>query len=127
MIAAKVLEAREDAAIPGIATALRRQRAAIESALEAYKARFGDYPSDHLLSQNPLSVDPVTNTLLYELSGTLYLAGPKKFQVAGQEPAETDYVTNFFQCSHFRNCARDPGRLKHFLAKEVHDGPATPR
>jgi hypothetical protein len=126
---AKILDARVNAAIPEVCTEVRHQRAAILNALEAYKSQFGVYPPDHLLSRNPVVVDPVTNTLLYELAGTLYRPARKTFQVAGLEPAAVDYVTNFFGCHGFKNCSEKPEGLKTFLSKQdlawrqLHDDP----
>jgi hypothetical protein len=126
---ARILEARVNAALPKVCDAIRRQRGSILNAIEAYKAQFGEYPPDHVVRRNPLSVDPVTNTLLYELSGTLYRPAGKEFQVAGLEPAEAAYVTNFFQCERFKNCSEKQEQLKNFLTKQdtasrqLHDDP----
>jgi hypothetical protein len=128
-IIGQILEARVNAAIPVVCTAIRHQRDAVVNAIEAYKAQFGVYPPDHLVSRQLTIVDPVTNTLLYELTGVLYDPRAKMFQVAGLEPAEEEYVTNFFQCQRFKNCAEDAGHLKHFLSKDeavprqLHDDP----
>ena len=44
----------------------------IATAIEAYKARFAHYPPDNVVSRNPfLVVNPVTNSLFYELTGVL--------------------------------------------------------
>ena len=50
--------------------AARTQRDLIVDAIEAYHTHFGFYPPDHVVSRNPLRVDPITNTLVYELGGT---------------------------------------------------------
>src|SRR5579862_6884438 len=62
LVVAKVLETRVNAAIPIICDEARKQRDAIVIALEGYKAQFGVYPPDHVVSRNPLIIDPVTNT-----------------------------------------------------------------
>src|SRR5579859_2556744 len=126
---ARILSARIHAAVPVLCDAIRHQREAILNALEAYKTQFGAYPPDHLINLTPPRVDPLTNTLLYELAGTLYHPGGKQFQVGGLEPADESYVTNFFQCRRFRNCSENPQDLKHFLPKQaiawrqLHDDP----
>lgn len=128
-ITAQIHEARIRAAVPAVRAAVRQQRESIVKAIEAYKAQFGVYPPDHLLRRQPILVDPVTNTLLYELTGVLYDPRAKMFQVAGLEPAEEAYVTNFFQCQRFKNCAEDAEHLKHFLPRDeaaprqLHDDP----
>jgi hypothetical protein len=81
-ISAGIHESRVNAGIPGVYAAIRHQRDAIVKAIEAYKSQFGVYPPDHLVSGQPIFVDPVTNTLLYELMGVLYDPSEKKFRVA---------------------------------------------
>ncbi len=129
IIAARLLEARVRAALPGLYARVREQRGTLVGAIEAYKARFGVYPPDHLLSRQPVVVDPVTNTLLYELVGVIYNPTDKMFSVGGLEAAEADYVKEFFQIPAFRNCAESQGGLQHFLPAEnvpirlLHDDP----
>jgi hypothetical protein len=129
LIAAKILETRVNAAMPTICAEARKQRDAIVNAIEGYKAQFGVYPPDHVVSRDPLLVDPVTNTLVYELSGVIIDPRNGNVQVAGLEPAGLAYVTNFFQCKPFLNCSENPQRLKTFLRKEdaicrqFHDDP----
>jgi hypothetical protein len=127
--AAKILDARVEKALPAVCAAIRQQRRAILNALEAYKVQFGAYPPDHLISRQPTIVDPITNTLLYELAGVLYDPTSRKLQVAGLEPAEEDYVTNFFHCQRFKNWSQSRDQLKAFLSKndsvsqQLHDDP----
>jgi hypothetical protein len=80
-IAAQVFEARLRAAVPRLCVAVRQQRAALASAIEAYKTSFGVYPPDHVVRRQPLVVDPVTNTLLYELVGAVYNSTNKMLSV----------------------------------------------
>lgn len=128
-IVAKVLEARVNAALPKVCAAIRQQRGELLKAIGAYKAQFGVYPPDHVLSRQPLVVDPVTNTLLYELVGTVYNPTNKMFQVAGLEAAEEKYVKEFFQCDGFKNSAESADKVKRFLAiepvpaRQLHDDP----
>jgi len=125
----KLLEARVRAALPVISAEVRHQRDAIAQALEAYKAQFGAYPPDHLISRQPLVVDPVTNTLFYELCGVVLNPANTNIQVAGLEPADLAYVTNFFHCAPFRNFSERSDGVKRFLPKEhaasrqFHDDP----
>ena len=125
----KLLEARVRAALPVICAEVRHQRDAISQALEAYKAQFGMYPPDHLISRQPFIVDPVTNTLLYELSGVVLNPANNNIQVARLEPADLAYVTNFFHCPPFRNFSDKKDGVKRFLPEEnaasrqFHDDP----
>lgn len=128
---AKMLEARVNAAIPLVCAEIRDERAKLVSAIEEYKRHFGVYPPDHVLSRQPLLVDPVTNTLLYELVGVVYNPNNKMLQVGGLEPAEADYVRRFFQCEGFKNCAETRAKTTRFLtidpppARQLHDDPDT--
>src|SRR6185369_10621605 len=60
------------AAIPKVCDDLCRQRQSLLDAIDAYKAKLGFYPPDHIISREPLIVDAVTNQLLYELLGTFH-------------------------------------------------------
>jgi len=128
-ITASILEAKVRSAMPKVSAAIRNQRRELLSAIEAYKAYFGVYPPDHVLSKQPLVVDPVTNTLLYELVGTIYNPTNKMFQLGGLEAADAKYVKVFFQCDSFKNCGERPDQIKRFLtttplpARQLHDDP----
>jgi hypothetical protein len=128
-IAAQVFEAQVRAAVPRLCAGIRQQRAAIASAIEAYKASFGVYPPDHLVSRQPLVVDPVTNTLLYELVGAAYNSTNKMLSVGGLEPAEAAYVKGFFHIEGFKNSAERADQVKRFLpaenlpVRQLHDDP----
>ncbi len=128
-IAAQVFEAQVRAAVPRLCAGIRQQRAAVASAIEAYKASFGVYPPDHVVSRQPLVVEPVTNTLLYELVGAAYNSTNKMVSVGRLEPAEAAYVKNFFHIEGFKNSAERADQVKHFLPAEnlpvsqLHDDP----
>jgi hypothetical protein len=128
-VTAKVLETKVNAAIPTVSEKIRAQRAKLVSAIEAYKAHFGAYPPDHVISRQPLIVDSVTNTLLYELSGVIYDSTNKMFELSHLEAAEEKYVKQFFQIDGFKNCAQTTDKLKRFLTDEplpalqLHDDP----
>jgi hypothetical protein len=128
-VSAKVLEAQVKAALPRVCVEVREQRGKLVSAIEAYKAHFGVYPPDHVLSRQPLVVDPVTNTLFYELVGVIYNPTNKMFQAGGMEAAEEKYVKEFFQVEGFKNCGENPDKVTRFLkidpvpARQLHDDP----
>jgi len=127
--AARLLEARVDAALPKVCDAIRDQRGKLVNAIEAYKAHFGVYPPDHVISRQPLVVDPVTNTLLYELVGVIYNPANNTFQVDRLEPAEEKFVRQFLQVDGFKNCDQTPDKITRFLkldplpARQLHDDP----
>jgi hypothetical protein len=128
-ITAKLLEAKVNAALPKVCAEVRNQRGKLVNAIEAYKAQFGVYPPDHVLSRQPLVVDPVTNTLFYELVGVIYSPTNKMFQAGGMEAAEEKYVKDFFQIEGFKNCGQTPDTITKFLkiepvpARQLHDDP----
>lgn len=129
LITAKILDRRIEAAVPVVCAQLREQRQVLTSAIEAYKAQFGGYPPDHVVSRQPLVVDPVNNPLLYELVGVLYNPTNKTFELQNLEAADAKYVKEFFQCEGLKNCSESPDKLKHFLtthplpASQLHDDP----
>jgi hypothetical protein len=114
-ITAAILASQVQAAMPKMCAAIRDKRRELVSAIEAYKAHFGVYPPDHVLNRQPLVVDPVTNTLLYELVGTIYNPTNKNFELGGLEPADAKYVKDFFQSDGFKNCGEKPDQIKQFL------------
>ncbi len=127
-VTAKLLEARLDAATPKACAAIREERSRLQKAIEAYKAHFGFYPPDHIINRQPLVVDPVTNTLCYELAGVLFNPTNKMLQVPGLESAEADYVKQYLACEGFRNCSESLDQLSRFLtnpvpAFQLHDDP----
>jgi hypothetical protein len=129
LLTAEILDRRIEAAVPLVCAQLREQRQVLISAVEAYKAHFGEYPPDHVVSRQPLIVDPVKNPLLYELAGVLYNPTNKTFELQNLEAADAKYVKEFFQCEGLKNCSESPDKLKHFLtthplpACQLHDDP----
>jgi hypothetical protein len=91
-----------------VSAAIREQPRELLSAIEAYKAHFGVYPPDHVVSRQPLVVDAVKNPLLYELAGVIYNPTNKMFQLGGLEAADAKYVKEFFRLDGFKNCGERP-------------------
>jgi hypothetical protein len=129
LITAKVLEAKVNAAMPKVCADIREQRNALLKAIEAYRAHFGIYPPDNVISRQPLAVDPVKNPLLYELAGVVYNPTNKTLELIHLEAADAKYVKEFFHCDGLKNCGEDPGQVKRFLtieplpARQLHDDP----
>jgi hypothetical protein len=128
-VAAAVLDARVHAAMPKVCADAREQRRILIAAIEAYKTNFGSYPPDHVVSRKPLKVDPVTNSLLYELAGVVSDSTNQLFKLANLEAADAKFVKEFFQCSGFKNCGETEAEIKHFLPArqsfpcQLHDDP----
>jgi hypothetical protein len=128
-ITARLFQRRLMALAPKFSAGIRTQRAGLVKAIEAYKTQFGAYPPDHVLQQQPLVVDPVTNSLLYELAGVIYTSTNNQFQVAGLESADANFVKQFLQCKSFKNCGETEAQVKHFLSHDelptwqFHDDP----
>lgn len=123
------LDRRARALMPQIETGIRDQRQDLVQAIEAYKAHFGVYPPDHVLSRQPMVVDAVTNPLMYELGGVIYNSSNRMFELGRMEPAEAAFVTNVFNFQGFKNSGTNAAGVKHFVELErfmfclVHDDP----
>ena len=87
-VAARILEARVRAAVPSVCAKIRDQRQKVVSAIEAYKAHYGFYPPDHVISREPLVVDAVANWLVYELVGVTEDPTNHLLRLGATEPAE---------------------------------------
>jgi hypothetical protein len=127
--AAKVLESKVNAAMPGVCAEIRKQQETIIKAVEAYQSAFGFYPPDNVTNRNPLTVDAVNNPLLYEIAGVVYNPTNQIFELAGLEAAEAKFVKEFFHCTGFKNSGESAGQVKRFLpagnlpARQLHDDP----
>jgi hypothetical protein len=65
-------KAKIRAEVPRVFHDATAQRDRLVNAIGSYKRAFGFYPPDHLLSQAPVVVEPITNQLYYELVGCAY-------------------------------------------------------
>ena len=91
-IAKKLLDAKVRAATPKVIAAVGAERDVLVNAIEKYKAHYGFYPPDHLVSSRPVVVDAVTNQLLYELIGTVYIASNRTFAAHMFQPVEVKLI-----------------------------------
>ncbi len=76
---------------------VRGELAGLVTAIESYKSRFGVYPPDNTYTLNntgngPTQVDPVMNTLYYELTGALVDNSRGSFFTADDEVEVTSAV-----------------------------------
>jgi hypothetical protein len=103
------------AAIPKICGELSQQRQLLQKAIEAYKAKLGFYPPDHVISRQPLVVDTVTNPLLYELLGTWQGPAADTFTPARFPAMHRSLIKSFFDTDGFKNSAAKADEVQHFL------------
>jgi len=103
------------AAIPRVYAEIYGQRQSITRAIESYKQTLNFYPPDHVLQQKPLVVDAFTNTLLYELVGSLHDSTNHFFEPAGFAPISAQTVRKYFHTDHFANTVEQRGEIRHFL------------
>lgn len=117
------------AAWPIMIEAGRTQRDLIVEAIEAYRARFGFYPPEHVISRNPLRIDPVTNTLVYELGGTTFDPTNRFYKNPKVDHVSVDTLRDVFQIDALTNAVPLPGERRQFLSmdgfafSDLHDDP----
>src|SRR5262249_42140447 len=127
-VAAKMLDAKVEAALPEVCADVRAQRAMIIGAIENYKKVFGFYPHDNIVSRQPVVVNAYTNPLLYELAGTV-IDDKGMVRLPGQETAAFDSVKQFLNTTGFVNSGTSTGAVKRFLSldkspvTQIHDDP----
>jgi hypothetical protein len=129
LISATILDAKINAALPKVCDALREQRQKIVGAIENYRAEFGFYPPDHIVSRQPLVVNAYTNPLLYELVGAVVNPTNQMLELPRLEEAEIGFVKQFFHSTGFVNSGSSTGAVQHFVsletfsARQLHDDP----
>jgi len=127
-VAARILEAKVEAALPTVCVAVREQRTRIAGAIEAYRKEFGFYPPDNVVSRQPLVVNAYTNPLLYELAGTV-VDKNGIVELPGLEAAPVDFIKQFLNTTGIVNSGSSTGAVRSFLsmeklpAKQLHDDP----
>jgi hypothetical protein len=92
-----------------------KQRELLVSGIEAYRKALGTYPPDHIICQNPLRVDAVTNQLLYELLGTVHDATNEIFTPPHFPGIQSPLIRRFFGTEGFKNSVEWSDQLRHFL------------
>jgi len=92
----------------------RAEMVKVIMAIESYKAQMGHYPPDHVLT--PTGVDPLVNSLYYELSGTTN-NGTEFVTLDGSSSIAVGSVASTFGRSGIVNCSRggsdDNAQLAH--------------
>jgi len=77
----------------------------VAMAIESYKAQLGHYPPDHVI---PGGVDPLINSLYFELSGTTTTGGTFT-TLDGASSIQAADVPTWFGQAGFVNCSRGGG------------------
>jgi len=98
---------------------IRTEMQALETAIEAYHARFSHYPPDNV---NPATkaVDPAANSLYYELTGVIVQDDPRAAGGTFRTPNRSDkfgqtLVKKYFGVDGIENAATTPKEIKSFL------------
>ncbi len=95
---------------------IRSELNQLMTAIEAYHAKFGHYPPDSVFRGTTV-VNPVTNQLYYELTGTVVDNVKKEFRPLNrQETISSDTVESFFGTKGFVNSSIDPKQVKSFMS-----------
>jgi len=129
LIAQLVLRAHIRLEVERIYQHASEQQQRLVAAISAYKQNFGYYPPDHLLSENPPVVEPVTNQLYYELVGTVYDPVSRMFTpLQSSTHLSATLIHQFFNIEGFRNSAQSNVLVKQFLTTpepmiEAHEKP----
>ncbi len=130
LAAARIMRRRAiEAAWPKLLESAQTQRDKIAQAIEAYRQTFGAYPPDHVIQRQPILVDPVTNTLLYELIGTVFDTNRGFYLTPMTDPAKIDIIRQLYGLDDIRNRGGSPDKIHKFLkpdgfaVTEIHDDP----
>lgn len=108
-------EARLRASVPKVYEDICHQRQVLVVAIDAYRQALGCYPPDHVLSQNPLAVDAVTNQLLYELFGAVYSSTNDLFYTRNFPSIRKVDLKTFFNVDGLKNSAKTLEKVRCFL------------
>jgi prepilin-type N-terminal cleavage/methylation domain-containing protein len=110
------------AKVKGAEARIRGELERLVTAIEDFKAKYGFYPPDNVASRTPfIIVNPVTNQLYYELTGTIYSREANEFQTArGRETIPVALIKQFFGTDGFVNSVKSSGNPVQD-AKQVKD------
>ena len=89
---------------------IRTELNQLVTAIENYKARYGFYPPDNTIGSGPSrTVNPVTNQLFYELTGTSYepTSGKREF-TSRNEKITASAIQSYFHRDGFLNMTLTP-------------------
>ena len=89
----------------------------IATAIDAYHAQFNQYPPDNVVSKDPLVVNPVTNSLYYELTGVVVDDRANRFRSPNrQQWIGASTVSSLFNADGFVNAGVNQKEIKSFIS-----------
>ena len=95
---------------------IRDELEQIATAIEAYHAQFNQYPPDNVVSRDPLVVNPVTNSLYYELTGVIVDDRGNRFRSPNrQQWIGASTVSSLFNADGLVHAGANPKEIKSFL------------
>jgi len=95
---------------------IRAELNQLATAIEAYHAKFNQYPPDNVVARNPYVVNPVTNSLYYELTGAIVDDRNPRFRSPNrQQWIPPAMLQQFFRADGFINAGTSPKEIKQFL------------
>ena len=99
---------------------VRAELNALVTAIEAYHAKFNQYPPDNVATKSPfVIVNPVTNSLYYELTGVIVedsKGGGGTFRSPNRtQKFNSALVQKYFGVDGILNAGTDPKEIKNFL------------
>ncbi|MHB8522667.1 MAG: type II secretion system protein [Limisphaerales bacterium] len=117
ILASLILAVSGSAALKMRLNRVKAELSQYETAIEAYKVKFGNYPPDNVKTRDangqPLIIDPNVNQLFYELTGTTTSNGVY-VSALDQENILPRVVSRVFQIQGFLNVGEE-GQPKDFL------------
>jgi len=115
LLAGLIVPLAKNAGVSGKRNRIRAELEQIVTAIQAYKAQFGEYPPDNLIPSTQ-TVNPVTNQLFYELTGAIVDDRSRTFRARDrQQQISTATVLTTFHRDGFVNSGTNPKEIKSFL------------
>jgi len=115
LLAGLIVPLAKNASVGGKRNRMRAELEQIVTAIEAYKAQFGEYPPDNVMPSTK-TVNPVTNQLFYELTGVIVDDRSRTFRARDrQQQISSITVQTCFHRDGFVNSGTNPKEIKSFL------------
>ena len=115
LLAGLIVPLAKNAGVSGKRNRIRAELEQIVTAVEAYKAQFGEYPPDNVMLSTK-TVNPVTNQLFYELTGVIVDDRSGVFRARDRQQGISSLtVQNVFHRDGFVNSGTNPKEIKSFL------------
>jgi len=116
LLAGLIVPLAKNAGVSGKRNRIRAELEQIVTAIEAYKAQFGEYPPDNVMLSTK-TVNPVTNQLFYELTGVIVDDRSGVFRARDRQQGirSSPTVQTFFNRDGFVNSGTNPKEIKSFL------------